>query len=292
MEVDMKRYGWLVLLLLWVGMVTACGGLGQESLLIPEETEVELGAEYHLQILQEMPELQGDPAIGAYVNTMGQHIASVTDRADLTWHFTVLDTEQINAFAIPGGYLYVTVGLLRAAATGAEIAGVVAHEIAHVTARHGVQSMETYVFAEGIADLLGDDDLGPLVSGAIQTGAGLTFSQDQELEADSLGVGYALDAGYNPWGIVHFFETLQDLEGTPGEGEGEVISILNDLGELFSTHPPTDERIANVKALIGAEGILESDNTLAWETDTELATLQLLLPDPVERIAEEEIPAE
>ncbi len=272
-------FGVLAMLLL-----SACAGLGQESLLIPEETEIELGAEYHLQILEEMPELVGDPAIKAYVNGMGQYIASITDRANLTWHFTVLDAEEINAFAVPGGYLYVTVGLLRAASSGAEIAGVIAHEIGHVTARHGVQSMETYVFAEGISDLLGDEDLGPLVAGAIQAGAGLTFSQDQELEADSLGVGYAIDAGYNPWGIVHFFETLQELEGTPRGGEDDVLSFLDDLGELFSTHPPTDERIANVKVLIAKEGVAESDGSLAWETDTDLVTIQLLLPEPVARI--------
>ncbi len=287
----MRRWRWLMLVVMWVVVVSGCAGLGQESLLIPEETEVELGAEYHVQILEEMPELVGYPAIDSYIDSMGQHIASVTDRSDLTWHFTVLDTEEINAFAVPGGYLYVTLGLLRTAATGAEIAGVIAHEIGHVTARHGVQSMETYVFAEGISDLLGDEDLGPLVSGAIQTGAGLTFSQEQELEADSLGVGYAITAGYNPWGIVHFFEALQDLQGRAPEGE--VLTFLNDLGELFSTHPPTDERISNVKALIGAEGILESDNSLAWETDTELASLQLLLPEPVvEPVDGEEIPAE
>lgn len=284
----------LTIAVAWAVLLSACAGLGQESLLIPEETEIELGAEYHVQILDEMPELVGDPAIAAYIDSMGQHIASVTDRADLTWHFTVLDSEDVNAFAIPGGYLYVTVGLLRMAVSGAEVAGVIAHEIGHVTARHGVQSMETYVFAEGISDLLGDEDLGPLVSGAIQAGAGLTFSQDQELEADSLGVGYAIAAGYNPWGIVHFFEALRELEGTPRRNEDDILSFLDDLGELFSTHPPTDERITNVKGLIDDEGIIESEASLAWEDATELAAVQALLPEPVERIEREreDVPAQ
>jgi predicted Zn-dependent protease len=269
---------WVALVLVFV---SACAGLGQESLLVPEETEIELGAEYHVQILEEMPEFQGDPGVGVYVNAMGQKIAAVCDRADLTWHFTVLDSEEVNAFAVPGGYLYVTLGLLRAAGSGAELAGVIAHEIGHVTARHGVQSMETYVIAEGIADLLDDDDLGPLVSGAIQAGTGLTFSKDQEREADMLGVGYAYAAGFNPWGIVHFFEALQELEGpAPREGDN-LLSFLNDVGELFSTHPPTLERIANVKAQIEGEGIAETDAGLAWEDATPLATIQGLLPEPV-----------
>ncbi len=274
-------------------LLSACAGVGQESWLISEETEIELGAEYHLQLLEEMPAYEGDPAVTAYVTAMGQRIALESDRPDLVYHFTVLATDEVNAFAVPGGYLYVTIGLLRTAASGAELAGVLAHELGHISARHGVQAMETYVLAEGLADLLGDEDLGPLVSGAIQVGTGLTFSKDQEREADQLGVAYAMASGYNPWGIVRFFEALQGLEGPAPDPDDPVGSILSDMGELFSTHPPTAERIDSVKAQIEGAGVSETSGGYRWEDETALAEIQGILESwtPPEE-APEEVPAE
>ncbi|MFH1532933.1 MAG: M48 family metalloprotease [Pseudomonadota bacterium] len=184
------------------------------------------------------------------------------------------------------GYLYVTTGLLKAANTGAEVAGVMAHELAHISAYHGVQNMETYMVAESIGSLLGDEDIGSIVSGALQIGAGLTFDKDQEREADELGVGYAAAAGYNPWAIVDFFETLQGLEGGEGRDPDPVSAALSGLGELFSTHPPTEERIENVKALIQEMDVAADDPSLAWEPGTNLAAIQAILAqgrvDPVE----------
>ncbi len=277
-------------------LLTACAGLGAESWIISEETEIEMGAEFHLELLKEMPEYQGDPAVTAYVKELGDSIVPNSDRPGLTFHFTVLDTEQINAFAILGGYVYVTKGLLMSASSGAEVASVIAHEIGHVTARHGVQSLETYVGAELLSELLGGGDLGEVVSVAIQGGYGLTYSKDQEREADELGVEYANASGFNAWGMVNFFEYLNSLSGEePAEEPDEIDSVFEDLGELFSTHPPTDERIANVKAQLSSLGVKENDSTLKWEiTPTHADIIDILANEvpPEEEIPEEETPEE
>ena len=257
--------------------LSACAGLGGGSLLISEEEEIEMGAEFHQQLLEEMPEYPGDPAVAAWVNAVGQKIVPHTDRPDLVYEFTVLDTPEINAFAIPGGYLYVTTGLLAAAANGAEVAGVLAHELGHISAYHGVANMETYMIAQSIGGLIGDEDIGGIVAGALQIGAGLTFDKDQEREADMLGVGYALDAGFNPWGIVGFFETLQGLEGDEGRDPDPISDMLSGLGELFSTHPPTDERLDNVATQLDEMGVTQDDPSLAWEPSTDLAVIQAIL---------------
>ncbi len=257
--------------------LSACAGLGGGSFLISEEEEVEMGAEFHQQLLEEMPEYMGDPAIGAWVRSIGQRIVPHTHRPDLDYVFTVIDTEEINAFAIPGGYLYVTTGLLNAASNGAEVAGVLAHELGHISAYHGVANMETYIIAESLGGLFGDEDIGGIVTGALQIGAGLTFDKDQEREADMLGVEYAVAAGFNPWGIVGFFETLQALEGGEGRDPDPVSDALSGLGELFSTHPPTDERLVDVEAQITDLEISEDDPSLDWEASTDLITIQAIL---------------
>ena len=272
----------LLSILAAASLLTACAGLGAESWIIGEETEVEMGAEFHLELLKEMPEYQGDPAVTQYMKALGDSIAPNTDRPGLTYHFTVLDTEQINAFAILGGYVYVTKGLLMSASSGAEVASVIAHEIGHITARHGVQALETYVGAELLSELLGGGDLGEVVSVAIQGGYGLTYSQDQEREADQLGVEYANASGYNAWGMVNFFEYLNSLSGEePNEDPDEIDGLFEDLGELFSTHPPTDERIANVKAQLADLGVKENDSSLAWEiTPTHTEIIDILAAEP------------
>lgn len=268
-------------LVLSLFVLSSCAGLGGGSFLISEEEEVEMGAEFHAQLLDEMPEYLGDPAVAAWVDALGQQIVPHTDRPELVYSFTVIDSAEINAFAVPGGYLYVTTGLLQAASSGAEVAGVLAHELAHVSAYHGVQNMETYMIAESIGSLLGDEDIGSIVSGALQIGAGLTFDKDQEREADALGVGYAAEAGYNPWAIVDFFETLNGLEGGEGRDPDPISDALSGLGELFSTHPPTEERIENVKALIEDMDIAADDPSLDWEPGTSLAEIQAILAQDV-----------
>jgi predicted Zn-dependent protease len=263
------------MLLVLVAAVTlsGCAGVGSESFFISDEDEIALGAEYHAQLLKEMPAYEGDPAVQQWVSSIGNKLAKVSDRPDLAFTFTVVQSDEINAFAVPGGYVYVTTGLLEMADSGAEVATVLAHEIGHVSARHGVQAMETYMLAQGIYEILGGDELASLVAGAVQIGTGLTFDQDQERQADSLGVEYAVGAGFNPWGMVDFFSALKGLEGT-SSGDG---GILQDLGELFSTHPPTDERISNVKGQIQKLGVARDEANLLWDFAAGLAAIQQIL---------------
>lgn len=240
----------------------SCAGLGSESWLISEQKEIQMGAEFHQQLLAQMPEYTADRRVTDYVQALGAAIVPVSDRPDLAYHFTVVQSDEINAFAVMGGYVYVTTGLLRASASGAEVATVLAHEVGHVAARHGVKAMETYLITQGLTDLLlQDGQTKDLVSGALQTVETLTFSKDQERQADELGVGYAADAAWNPWGMVDFFEYLQ---GAGGGGSGG--GLLSGIGELFSTHPPTDERITSVSSQLGGLGIGRDTTGYRWGT--------------------------
>jgi predicted Zn-dependent protease len=242
---------------------TSCAGLDSGSWLISEEQERQLGAEFHAQLLsQEMPEYQGNAAIGAYVRAVGNKLVAKSHRPNLPFTFTVVQSDEINAFAVLGGYVYVTTGLMKTATSGAEVASVLAHEIGHVTARHGVRQMETYMIEQGLLSLLDLGQWTDIVGGALQTAETLTFSKDQERESDELGVGYAQAAGYNPWGMVDFFTALQGLEGQSGGG------FLSEVGELFSTHPPTAERIQSVEGQLGSMGIGRDTAGLTWDTDS------------------------
>lgn len=253
----------------------ACAGLDQESWLIPEEDEVALGQQFNQELLAEMPEFAGDPSVLQWVQQLGAAIVAVSDRPEndvLKYHFTVVDSDEINAFAIPGGYVYVTKGLLKTARTGAEVATVIAHEVGHIAARHGVKQLETYVLAQGLADLIGSEDLSQIVTGAIQVGAGLVFSQDQERESDMLGVRYAVASGWNAWGMVDFFSFL-----AASEPKAAGDDPLTRLGERLSSHPPTTERIANVTGQLESMGITKDQAGLRWEGERTLAQVQAAL---------------
>lgn len=258
----MKRWS---LLFMMSALIAGCAGVGQESWIISEADEIELGTQFHQELLTDIPEYTADPAVVDYIRAMGQRLVPVTDRPDLVYTFTVLDTDQVNAFAVLGGFVYVTRGLLQSATTGAEVATIMAHELGHISARHGVQSLETYVLAQGLADLLGGDDMSQIIAGALQTGDGLLFSKEQEFEADELGIRYALAAGFNGWAMVDFFGFLQTMEAPPADDD--IGKIFNDLGELFSTHPPTGERISTIEGLLGAAGATRDGAGLAWEMD-------------------------
>jgi beta-barrel assembly-enhancing protease len=269
------RYPMRLSLLVALVLATACAGVGQGSLIVSEQNEIELGTEYHKQILQEMPAWTGDPAVSDYVRNLGMMIVPHTHRPNLPHTFTVLDDEQINAFAVPGGFIYVTRGLLQSAKSGAEVATVIAHELGHVSAYHGVQALERHLVAQGLTDMLGGEDLAELADIALNLTGVMVFSQDQEFEADELGVLYASRAGINPWGIVDFFVFLQSL--TPAAQTDPVSEIFSDLGELFSTHPPTDERIDAVKAQLGTIPITREDANFTWEIDPGFNTIKALL---------------
>lgn len=205
-----------------------------------EQRVIAQGAEYDA-IIRDQFGVYEDDGLAAYVDRVGQRLAAESEWPTLPWHFQVLDSAAVNAFAVPGGYIYVTRGLLAHMNSEAELAGVLGHEIGHVTGRHGAEQQRRATLAN-VGLLLGSA-ASPrfaqygLETGLAQTAVGLTmlkYSRGQELESDENGIGYAVAAGYDPRGIGGFFATLQALEEERG-GRG--------VPGWASTHPEVDDRI-------------------------------------------------
>jgi predicted Zn-dependent protease len=185
-----------------------------------------------------------DPVVSEYVNRVGQNLALHSD-AKIPFTIKVLDSDDVNAFALPGGFLYVNKGAILAADSEAELAGVMAHEIAHVAARHGVEQASKATLANYamIPLIFMTGGLGYIAYQAAQIGVPLTFlkfSRNVETEADKLGAQYLWAAGYDPNNFLSFFEKLEKKEKhKPGT-----------LSKLFGTHPPTPDRIVKVHDLL------------------------------------------
>ncbi|HVO04149.1 MAG TPA: M48 family metalloprotease [Candidatus Cybelea sp.] len=250
----------------------------------PQE-ENHLGAEEHPKILAEFGGAYAEkPALNAYVNQIGQYVASKAERKDVQYTFTVLDTEEINAFALPGGYVYITRGLVTLANNEAEIAGVLGHEIGHINARHtaeriGQQQTASILGAIGVAaaTLLGGEDVGQLANGMAQQGAAIylgQYSQSQEFEADSLGVRYLARASYDPQAMASFLDSLNNDTHLEAKLAGNAKAA--DAYSMTQSHPRTPDRVqraiqeANVPV---ANPVTNRDRFLAtldgtlWGTD-------------------------
>jgi len=211
----------------------------RELMLVSEQQEIELGAQTDEQIAATYG-IYDNPALTGYVDRLGQNMARLTHRPNLQYHFKVLDTSVINAFAVPGGYVYVTRGILAYLNDEAELAGVVGHELGHVNARHSAQQMSQMQLAQlGLG-------LGMMLSEKLQKYAGLVefgvsmlflkFSRDNERQADDLGVEYGSKSGYDMYRMASFFETLERMDPNSGGG----------LPDWFSTHPNPVDRIGAV----------------------------------------------
>ena len=200
------------------------------------EKEIALGKQLATEI-ERTVKLLNDPLITEYVNRLGQNLVRNSD-SKVPFVIKVIDSEEVNAFALPGGFFYVNSGLILAADEEAQLAGVMAHEIAHVAARHGTeQYSKAQVLNLATVPLI---FVGGGIGYGLSQAAGfliplqfLQFSRGAEREADHLGMEYAYKAGYDPTAVITFFEKLQAQEKRkPGK-----------LSKLFSTHPPTAERI-------------------------------------------------
>lgn len=223
----------------------------RELMLYSEADEIALGKQTDEQV-KAVYGIYADQALNAYVDKIGQEMVPYTHRPHLTYTFAVLDSPVVNAFAVPGGYVYVTRGILAMMNSEAELAVVLGHEMGHVNARHSMsrlssQTMIGLGLAAGSALSKTFADLAGLASAGMQL-LFLKYSRDDEREADQLGVVYSRKGGYNPAKMIDFFASLEDLGDLSGG---------NTLPGFLSTHPLTSERIENTRDMIQ-----ESDDQL------------------------------
>lgn len=240
-------------------LLIGCASGGDFNLISLEE-EWQLGRQLEADIAQQMPILN-DANANAYINRLGQQLVAQTAMAQLPWKFHIVDSPEVNAFNIPGGHVYVTTGLIGAADNVSELAGVMAHEIAHGVERHATEQMTRSYGLNILAALaLGQDPATyqKILAQVIGGGAMASFGRDAERESDVLGTRYMYDAGYNPEGMATMFEELLTRRRTQP----------NTVDRFFSTHPLTENRIELVRSQIAqlpARGNLVS-NTQDYRT--------------------------
>lgn len=221
---------------------------GKSQLALSESWERSVGPKYHEQIMKEYT-LYDDPEMQAYVNKIGQRLAAKSHRPDLPFTFTLLDSPQVNAFAIPGGYVYITRGIMAYMTKESHLAGVIGHEIGHVTARHGAQRAAQQQIAgvgtAAVAIATGSSELAQasnVLGGALMSGYGRT----QELQSDSLGAEYIAKNNYSPddmIGVIGILKNQELFNRERAQAEGRQVQGYHGL---FSTHPKNDTRLQGV----------------------------------------------
>jgi len=238
----------------------------KELMLISEAQEIQMGQETHESIRQQFG-IYEDPALSQYVSELGHAMGPYTHRPHLEYHFYVLDTPVVNAFAAPGGFIYVTRGALALMTSEAELASIIGHELGHVNARHSAHKLSQMLLVQvglAVGSAISETfrDLSGLASVGVQL-LFLKFSRDDERQADSLGVQYSRSGGWHPGKMVDFFSALQKMGDLSGGGHS--------LPGFLSTHPLTSERIQYTKAMVE-----ENDRYLLVKKDqyiTRLANL-------------------
>lgn len=209
-----------------------------------KEEEITLGREIAGNLLGAAP-LVKDAALQKYVNLVGRWVASQSERPDLPWRFGVIESDDLNAFAAPGGYIMLTKGLYRKLDNEAQLAGVLGHEIAHVVKKHQLKVLQKQqllnIGAGFLSDKYAKDN--NLISKAIGSGAEISarsLDKSAEYEADRLGLSYATRAGYEPYGLADVLQTL-----------GQTNANDDSVALLFKTHPHPDERLASLSDAVG-----------------------------------------
>ncbi len=268
----MLRFSSLLMLALGLMVLKACAlnpATGDNDLVfMSENQEIALGREYHKEVVKQY-EPFADQELQDYVQAVGEKVASVSHRGNLYYRFTVLDSPDINAFALPGGYIYIHRGLLTYMNSEAELAAVLAHEVGHVTARHAVRRHTSAtlagIFSTAVAVGTGQRaaaDLASLLGQAVTRG----YGREHELEADGLGASYLARAGYDPQAMVEVIGLLkmqQEFSDAVARESGDTPSSYHGL---FATHPRHDTRLQQVvgqAVLQGGEGRVGREAFLA-----------------------------
>jgi len=206
----------------------------EELMLLPESQDIEIGRKYAPEVEKELGGKIDNPALQNYIDSVGQRIARISHRPDWEYHFVALKDDSLNAFALPGGYIFITKGMLEKLQTEAQLAAILAHATVHIVARDTANAMSSQI---GLSLLLsavtsGETSRGVLTAAQLaQQIISLRYSRKDEREADLGGLDYMVAAGYNPYGMV---ETMQMLEN-----EQKVRTV-----EFLSSHPPPENRTA------------------------------------------------
>jgi predicted Zn-dependent protease len=266
----MKRN--VAVLALVVGL-TACG--------VSTQQEIEMGAQYSEQINAQLP-IVGDPELNRYINVLGDSIARLTERDDIPdWKFYIVDSKEVNAFAVPGGYIYVNRGLIERTQRMDQLAGVLGHEIGHVVKRHSIKQMQQQQGANigvTLACVLTSVCNSQAGQAAIQVGGTALFakfSRGDETEADVEGIKNVIRAGISPNGIPEMFQILiNERQSNPGGVES-----------WFATHPLEEDRIAETRRIIAeySPAILRSLATDSRNYQTFKTRVRSLPPSPTPR---------
>ena len=224
---------------------------GSDVTMVSEKGEIEQGRKAHEQVIK-FYGVYEDQALQDYVNEIGQKLARASHRPDLEWHFTVVDAEDINAFALPGGYIYITRGIMAYLNSEAELAAVLGHEIGHVTARHQVrqQTQQTLagILGAGAAIFTGSRavaDLANIGGQALLSG----YGRDMELEADKLGAQYLAKTGYDTQamiGVISVLKNQETFEIQRAREEGREPRVYHGV---FASHPSADQRLQQAVAV-------------------------------------------
>lgn len=280
-------------LALLVATLAGCaGGAGDPPAVgsAPSQDECRLAREEHPKIMRQFGGELSDANIRNYVASVGQRVAARTEMPNIEWHFTVLNSDIVNAFALPCGYVYVTRGLLTLAGSEAELAGVLGHEAGHVTGRHTAQRLDrgrsaaigATILGAAVGILTGSGAAAQVAAQAAGAGAQTYlagYSRDQEFQADELGVVYLSRAAYDPLSMAQFLEKLQadsqltaELMGKPGAA---------DSFSIMQSHPRTPDRVRKAieeageagrgvaNPRIGRDEYLRVINGMAWGGDPE-----------------------
>ncbi|MCP4728361.1 MAG: M48 family metalloprotease, partial [bacterium] len=232
------RYSILLIFMAFMYVFSGCG-----ANIFSSDQEVNMGLEFSKEIENQVKMLDNDEWQD-YINEVGNSIVGVCDRQDIEYTIKIVDdSSTVNAFALPGGFVYLYSGLLIKADNEAEIAGVIAHEIGHIVGRHGMKKLTSiYGYQLVISLALGTDSrqLERMVADVIVGAGMLKYGRQNEFEADRYGINYTYAAGYDPDGLVTFFEKLGELHNSEPTA----------LEKMLSTHPMPKDRISNARTLI------------------------------------------
>ncbi len=238
-----------------------------------EDKEIKLGKELHEKIMASTP-IYTDEKLQAYIDRIGQKIVKNSHRPHLNYTFTIIDSPDINAFALPGGFIYINRGLIGYLQSEAQLAAVLAHEVGHVTGRHSVKQ-DTARKGSSVVTVLSVLTTGSTVVGDVTslwgTAAVMGYGREMELEADSLGAEYLFNMGYNPKAMIEVIGVLKDQERFARRQARESGKKTATYHGVFSTHPRNDTRLQEVVAKAGELSAEQSgeDNVTEFRRQTD-----------------------